>query len=1186
MADFRQLALDFILEDDEATLTNIARRAASEIESASLGSNPVARWVEAVQPWMPGSDDDAMRDDGDIPDWTTRAKALEFLSRTLLLLDQGLLKPSQVNLLVAFFGAMFDVDHKAGIMASATALSRIVTMKSFQPSSGRSIIQMVCALKDDFPRQVAKTRLAIYRLLRSIITDAAVARDLESGGGDGAFMCRLLHLCQNERDPECLMVWLDTLRFFAAEYSSSEAVLDDVYGAFKAYFPITVPRASQSGLTPEELKLQLRRCFSSNGRLAPQTLPFLLEKLDQGDGVTVNVKIDILRTLRACLEEYAHPQQSVAPFAGRVWDSLKYEVRNGDVEDTVWATLEVLKALTTRLEGDALREFALTVTRECVDDLSSQAYAAAAGRLLISVLSADARAFALMASPAVTHIKENLRHPKSSTHKLDLLKILRILLETRLLLADMQMPDPERQDFGATDSVFRPLYGDVYRGLVEATDGADASYDVKVTTEAVQGVGALVCQRLSRAAATDEQRTADLLLPQEICAQICDALFSLAARSWELQSPQAASYELINESIKALRRATEAYPLGFQPLMERGLATIRNSYASAVAESVSTIQRVSSVVAFVGCSGLKPSLAHAMRCFLALTCALTWELSAAMDDKRDNRLWCALVAGIETAVHYFKDAFTDVSLEDPLQRPHEDESPSPALWLATIMTRYPLLSSIDSADTPSALDIDTLAIPKVDSAFALRDDFLLVSLVICRHLYRRVTKPLETQGEEAMALGLGDDFTGADPEVTYRYLSMLSDLASFIVGEMGRSGCPSPQIEAYFLTLFRHDSIALPPVGAVQPPGSWRWLATGPLSVLSWGILRSMPPVGVARLYDIGVAQRMLLDGTSSAFHGDHAADGLPVTRAILSVLANKYKLETVDGVMTAIEQDAQSALKQAAMGSSPEDQRQGLDQALTIFTLAGSLARRSTGHRTRALLDLLRPAPEDHTAGYRLARGLELVVAPQTFLTDSVGSVQRPLWMQKVYVDLVKPMMGAATGTSSVEARSRSIQTNYGIAVLAMVKHMRYPVYEEDSSTIIRIAISTAQKLGIGPDTRAALQVINSVLGEAPEVVQDHLGSLISICTSVFTSEPPTTQTDDESPTTQTDDESPEETQAGCAKLALEMVGRLPQTLESRHLLAHAPAVRRQLAAACGHRVRDLRRLARLARTAWADLK
>jgi DNA repair/transcription protein MET18/MMS19 len=88
-----------------------------------------------------------------------------------------------------------------------------------------------------------------------------------------------------------LMVWFETLTLFLKEYSPSQEILEEVYGNFKAYFPITLPRASQTKITPEQLKLQLRQCFSSNNRLAGLAFPYLVGKLDQGDGVTVNVKV-------------------------------------------------------------------------------------------------------------------------------------------------------------------------------------------------------------------------------------------------------------------------------------------------------------------------------------------------------------------------------------------------------------------------------------------------------------------------------------------------------------------------------------------------------------------------------------------------------------------------------------------------------------------------------------------------------------------------------------------------------------------------------------------------------------------------------------------------------------------------------------------------------------------------------
>jgi DNA repair/transcription protein MET18/MMS19 len=211
---------------------------------------------------------------------------------------------------------MFEVDHKAGIMASATALSRIVAMRSFQPASVDDIIK---ALRDDFPRQLAKTRLAVFELLRILIADSKIAEVLRSRhplreATSTSFMTDLLKLCQNERDPNCLIVWFDVLRRFLSEYEPSQEVIEEVYGAFKAYFPITLPRASQSGITPEELKTALRSCFTANYQLAQHTFPFLVGKIDQGEGVTVNVKVRapsffillFTNTHKACVGR--HPQ--------------------------------------------------------------------------------------------------------------------------------------------------------------------------------------------------------------------------------------------------------------------------------------------------------------------------------------------------------------------------------------------------------------------------------------------------------------------------------------------------------------------------------------------------------------------------------------------------------------------------------------------------------------------------------------------------------------------------------------------------------------------------------------------------------------------------------------------------------------------------------------------------------------
>ncbi|KAG5952741.1 hypothetical protein E4U53_000011 [Claviceps sorghi] len=1192
MADFRQLAIDFVLQDDKAKSVRIAQQAAQEIETAPPNTNPVARWVESVQPWMPGNlEDDVMPDVDSTPDWTARAKgthvlafsmscehklifelALEFLSVTLYYLRLDTLKPSQVDLLVAFFGAMFDVDHKAGILASATALSRITSMKSFRPKSGKDIIRKVCNLEDDFPRQLSKTRLAIYELVRTLMLNADVANDLKNQDGeDAAFMKDLLRLCGSERDPDCLIVWFDILREFSTGYLPSKETLEGVYNAFKAYFPITLPRTAQSGVTPEELKLQLRKCFSSTDHLASLSLPFLIGKLDQGDGVTVNVKVDVLRTIKACLEEYRDVAETITPYTNRIWTSLKYEVRNGEIEDTIWATLEVLKTLATRLTGDDLRDYTLTVTRDCVADLATPMYTTSAGRLLVSVLSANPGSFVLIVAPAITHIKENLRHPKSRTHSLDLLKILRIILETRLLLTNAEMAEQDRTDFAAVDGAFKTLYTEVYKSpLGLALNEEVSEEDLELSTEAIQGLGALVGQRVvqSSTMTTISSPTAQLLFPAATLSDSCDALFNVATKDWDERARRNGADDLVNESAKALQRIIQAYPEGFRPLMANGTKLVRQSITNPEHEPPQSIQSLGPLLAYIGCSSVSGHGSESMAHYLEFTHAIMTELLAAIAGKASPRIWCALVAGIHSCVRFFNDA----CLERDAAAGQVGAS---IAAYDEIEIKYPQLSSIGG---PSGIQTAAAApIPSFTSIGHVRSDALLVSLYTVGLLYKRATQTVSASAE----LSLSADFGGSEAQQERRYLCLLSELANFVIHELTESQQAALGIEALALNLFRGND-----VNKLDSTSSWNWLTHGPLNILSFGILEALRPSRVAKLFESNVAQRILSDAASTTHRASSDAVSRPVARSILAVLANKHNIETIDTVMADLERNLGAALKQAKDSTAELTPAHILEPALSTFALLGGLLRRYGGAKVLPLLQLLRTAPDSSHSGYRLARGLEIIVAPQRYLTRESFAVVRLLWLQKLYVALIQPLLDAAVGNDAA-ITDPLIRTNFSIAVLFMVKHMSFSIYEADADKVLRIAIATLQNLGPGPDGLAALQVIKDILVEASDKAQDHVRSLVKMCTVIFTNETsPSTARPEWLPAGYGGGLGSLQVQAGCGKLALEIVGGLPRMFEPRHLLALEPQVQRHLSTACGHRVRELRSTARLARGAWADVK
>lgn len=198
-----------------------------------------------------------------------------------------------VQRLIGFFGAMFSYDHKAGITASAKALRQLYSMKNFKPEMGIKVLEDVSKLKEDFRLQTAVTRLELYELFLSLVEDPAVSSELQHKYGSSCgFALDLLQLCSSERDPRNLMIWFKIIRRLLTEFSPSPEVTEEIFKAFSAYFPISLrSSATPIGITAEDLKEAVRNCFSSHQRVAPFAFPFLMQKLDQGDAVTVAVKV-------------------------------------------------------------------------------------------------------------------------------------------------------------------------------------------------------------------------------------------------------------------------------------------------------------------------------------------------------------------------------------------------------------------------------------------------------------------------------------------------------------------------------------------------------------------------------------------------------------------------------------------------------------------------------------------------------------------------------------------------------------------------------------------------------------------------------------------------------------------------------------------------------------------------------
>lgn len=734
---------------------------------------------------------------------------------------------------------MFDVDHKAGILASASALRKITEMKAFQSSSAVDIFTKLCCLKDDFPRQLSTTRLAVYKLIQSLLTSETVEKDIKTKQGPNyQFLLDLLQLCRSERDPDCLMVWFSILTTFMTKYEPSQETLDEVYGTFKAYYPITLPRTAQSKVTPEDLKSQLRACFSRNSSLAKHAFPFLIGKLDQGDGVTVNVKIDVLRTIKACIEEYENPDETVIPYADRIWGSLKYEVRNGEIEDVIWATLEVLKTLTTRLKDNDLRDYILNVTRDCVGDLSSAMYAGAAGRLLVSVLSASPVAYVQMVAPTVTHIKENLRHPKSITHSQDLFKIIRVVLQTRILLMELHTDAATQKDFAAVDSVFKSLYHDIFSSaLARGSKDAPSEEDIKVATAAVQGAGALVCQRAALASG-EEASEPSSLLPEQTCSDICEALFQIPLHYYTTtRSGETGVDELINETTEALQKAVVAHPAAFATTVSKFQTLLKSTEGGSAEATVDLIEGLGPLLAYVGCSEMPKNISYGVFQFLSLSGLFVRELSRSVEAGNGAKIWCALMAGLENTVKYYSDALTKTGVDREAAFNGQDSTFDDAAISTKITSTYGSLLGIS---TPGSVEYADVKASLPSTVAEAHQTYIEVDYVLLKHFFTSATTGTQT-------LSLSSVFSSTNVASEQQYLHMLGDLASSFIHELSEAQQLELKIHERSLDLFQ-STVKLPVGDAMAVDEIWEWLVNAPVNALFYGMIETARPAVIAKL--------------------------------------------------------------------------------------------------------------------------------------------------------------------------------------------------------------------------------------------------------------------------------------------------------------------------------------------------
>ncbi len=217
--------------------------------------------------------------------------------------------------------------------------------------------------------------------------------------------------------------------------------------------------------------------------------------------------MDILTTMTSCIESFALPDQSVAPHASHLWNSLKYEVRNGEAQESVSGTLDTIKALSRTLanvtaekpDGASLGDFVSMVLADCIGDVSNPAYVRPAGLLITAVAGTSVKAFNMSAPRVFQAARATLTTHCQKLHARDLVSLLNDMLAARYTLLDERENDqtgPPPDELHSVDPLVRELTAGVYLRLWEENmvDEPDTG-QIALLKEIMRGFGSSCANR-------------------------------------------------------------------------------------------------------------------------------------------------------------------------------------------------------------------------------------------------------------------------------------------------------------------------------------------------------------------------------------------------------------------------------------------------------------------------------------------------------------------------------------------------------------------------------------------------------------------------------------------------------------------------------------------------------------------
>lgn len=919
---------------------------------------------------------------------------------------------------------------------------------------------------------------------------------------------------------------------------------------------------------------------------------------------------------------------SLVPYVTKLWSSLKYEVRNGEVPEAIQETLSIFESLTSRLSKSteveaALAEFLSQTWKDTAEDLENPTYTEQAGSILISIAGGSVGAFCRTNPRLLEAVKQNISQPKSPAHTKNLLVLLNNLVRThrRLTAKVNEWSEHDKRAFNA-DGFEIPvaITDDIYFKLFrENTIDNPSKEQVEIAKEAINGLSLVVdVQRVG----ADFTTTA--AYEQDTLREICTALSYRATNSFNV-SPTASAelYNIDVSAVAALKTVVKVFPEGYARVLSNLVAEVekRTWKGTASERTFDDLHSVCQRVAYIGCADIPKSETPIIN--FALFAGTMLNILSVLFNAEANIKFCAVVAdALATGMAYFikavegrglkeTEVVTDGWKAEDLEHMLQAEVPDfPKL-------RYKQVNLYDPI--PSTKSIKA-------AKHSVFTSFQLVGVYVVSELYQHATTvSMSADGSVPLlrlsdALRSADNIDGENPRVSENlaaYLGELSRAACLVLREF-RAGAQSSldldnRVVGCFNNGLRWASITKPLVA----------FSDSEIYALSVGIAQAMhcavvttlvsgndsgsspPPPIRTRTYGLLTISSCQTDFN---FHNlltgslDLPTQTSPRVEAIQDYLAFLFanKFNTRSGGLRQTELPIQNiwtmVLRRIEEGLKQPEFLELREVCRFAAILAGAFARRDLPAAALSSTISHAAAKAGTEMGPYVAR-----IMSQLFSTSKKGlldaanhTIQKPLYLQWTYQRCVQPVLNLAYPLSREDT-----SIVYSIYVLHAVKSLNLGHYADDAPTVVRIVLAAMQKATNSYDVEAACGIALQILAGEPALFRSHVASLVKAAKGVYGRALPVPAMYDRVPAAQDDKEWPVDKEeyahsgrfkyAGdrerIRRMALRTLEVLPAQLDENDLRAYADEVRVHLSVALGDRVRDVRRGAEAAQAAWSKI-